>query len=91
MRNFLIKNSTSTTIDLCKQNVNLISVEPGQTRELQMSLVTAWHGHSATGSFAICKRYDHIDFLCWGNFSLILIQNNNSTTYEIVEKTLESE
>ena len=87
MRNFLIKNSTHSPIELCKSKPITVCVLAGRTQVLNMTAVSSWHGHSDIGSFVIYKNHDVLDFKCWGSFSLTLKQDNDFTTFEIVEKT----
>lgn len=86
MRNFLIKNLTSTTIELSQANIETTPVFVRSTNELHMTMISWWHGHSEIGSFIITKRYDEIKFKCWGKLNLKIAQDGKSTIFEIVEK-----
>lgn len=86
MRKHLIKNASPVTIELSQANVETTCVFTGSINEIHMTSISWWHGHSEIGSFIITKRYEAINFKCWGNLKLNLIQNENSTIFEIVEK-----
>jgi len=86
MRDFLIKNLTSVTLELSQANTETKPVFSGSLNELHMTMISWWHGHSEIGSFVITRRYEEIKFKCWGNLNLKIVQDGKSTIFEIVEK-----
>lgn len=82
----IARNSTSSTIELCKSSLPGIKLEPGEEKQLQFTAIGTIHGHSDVGSFVIHKHYGAYVHNTWGQLKFDVKEDDSNYLFDIICK-----